>query len=45
MSATGGVVSKKNVKPGQIMQPGQPLLAIVPLEDIRMTANFKETQL
>jgi membrane fusion protein (multidrug efflux system) len=27
------------------VQPGQPLLAIVPLEDIWVTANFKETQL
>jgi membrane fusion protein (multidrug efflux system) len=44
-SATGGVVSKKNIEPGQIVQPGQPLLAIVPLEDIWVTANFKETQL
>jgi membrane fusion protein, multidrug efflux system len=43
--AVGGVVSKKNVEPGQIVQPGQPLLAIVPLEDIWVTANFKETQL
>jgi membrane fusion protein (multidrug efflux system) len=44
-SATGGVVSKKSIEPGQIVQPGQPLLAIVPLEDIWVTANFKETQL
>ena len=28
-----------------MIQPGQPLLAIVPLEDIWITANFKETQL
>ena len=41
-----GVISKKqNVQLGQIVQPGQPLLAIVPLEDIWVTANFKETQL
>ncbi len=44
-SPTGGVVSKKNVEPGQIVQLGQPLLALVPLEDIWVTANFKETQL
>jgi membrane fusion protein (multidrug efflux system) len=44
-SATRGVVSKKSVEPGQIVQPGQPLLALVPLEDIWVTANFKETQL
>jgi membrane fusion protein (multidrug efflux system) len=41
-----GVISKKqNVQLGQIVQPGQPLLAIVPLEDIWVTANFKETEL
>ncbi|MBZ5497476.1 MAG: HlyD family secretion protein [Acidobacteriia bacterium] len=44
-SPVSGVVSKKNVEPGQIVQPGQPLLALVPLEDIWVTANFKETQL
>ncbi|MGA2262019.1 MAG: HlyD family secretion protein [Acidobacteriota bacterium] len=44
-SATTGVVSKKNVEPGQVVQSGQPLLALVPLEDIWVTANFKETQL
>ncbi len=40
-----GVVSKKSVEVGQVVQPSQPLLAIVPLEDIWVTANFKETQL
>ena len=40
-----GIVSKKSVEPGQVIQPGQPLLAIVPLEDVWVTANFKETQL
>jgi membrane fusion protein (multidrug efflux system) len=41
-----GVVSKKqNVQLGQIVQPGQPLMAIVPLEDIWVTANYKENQL
>jgi membrane fusion protein, multidrug efflux system len=41
----GGVVSRKAVEVGQIVQPGQALLAVVPLEDIWVTANFKETQL
>ncbi|MBI1955540.1 MAG: HlyD family secretion protein [Acidobacteria bacterium] len=40
-----GVVSKRTVEVGQIVQPGQPLLVVVPLEDIWVTANFKETQL
>lgn len=40
-----GVVSRKSVTPGQVVQPGQPLLAIVQTDDIWITANFKETQL
>lgn len=40
-----GVVSSKNVEPGQIVQPGQGLMTIVPLNDVWVTANFKETQL
>jgi membrane fusion protein, multidrug efflux system len=40
-----GVVSKKSVNPGQVIQPGQPLLAIVQIDDVWVTANFKETQL
>src|SRR5438309_10539810 len=30
---------------GQVMQGGQPLLAIIPLDNVWVTANFKETQL
>jgi membrane fusion protein (multidrug efflux system) len=41
----GGVVSRKTVEVGQVVQPGQPLLALVPLDDIWVTANFKESQL
>jgi membrane fusion protein (multidrug efflux system) len=40
-----GLVSKKSVEMGQVVQPGQPLLAIVPLHDVWVLANFKETQL
>jgi membrane fusion protein (multidrug efflux system) len=40
-----GMVSRKTVEVGQIVQPGQPLMAVVPLEDVWVTANFKETQL
>jgi membrane fusion protein, multidrug efflux system len=39
------VVSHRSAEVGQVVQPGQPLLALVPLEDIWVTANFKETQL
>jgi membrane fusion protein, multidrug efflux system len=40
-----GMVSKKSVEIGQVIQGGQPLMAIVPLDEIWVTANFKETQL
>ncbi len=41
----GGVIGRKTVELGHRIQPGQSLLAIVPLDDIWITANFKETQL
>ncbi len=40
-----GIVSKRSVELGQVVQPGQPLMAIVDLSDIWVTANYKETQL
>jgi len=40
-----GVVSKKGLNPGQVVQAGQPLLALVQVDDVWVTANFKETQL
>ena len=40
-----GVVSKKAVEVGQVVQPGQPLMAIIPPENVWIVANFKETQL
>jgi membrane fusion protein (multidrug efflux system) len=40
-----GIVSRKSVEPGQVIQPGQPLMTIIPLENVWITANFKETQL
>src|SRR5881397_2139060 len=41
---SAGVVSKKSVEVGQLVQPGQPLMSVVPLEDVWITANLKETQ-
>jgi len=40
-----GVVGHKTVELGHRIQPGQSLLTVVPLDDIWVTANFKETQL
>ena len=45
MAPIDGVVTKKTIQLGQIMQPGQSLMTIVPLSDVWVTANFKETQL
>ena len=39
-----GHVTRKNVQPGQYVQVGQTMLAVVP-QDFWVTANFKETQL
>jgi membrane fusion protein (multidrug efflux system) len=40
-----GIVSKKGINVGQVVQAGQPLLALVQIDDVWVTANFKETQL
>jgi membrane fusion protein (multidrug efflux system) len=40
-----GVATHKQVEPGQIVQAGQGLLVVVPLQGVWVTANFKETQL
>jgi membrane fusion protein, multidrug efflux system len=40
-----GIIGRKTVELGQRIQPGQSLLAIVPPDDIWITADFKETQL
>jgi membrane fusion protein (multidrug efflux system) len=41
----GGIIGHKTVEIGHRVQPGQTLLMIVPVEDLWVTANFKETQL
>ena len=45
VAAVDGVVTRKSVEPGQIVQPGQGLMTVVQLQDVWVTANFKETQL
>ena len=40
-----GLVSDRTVEVGQNVSPGQELMKIIPLNDIWITANFKETQL
>jgi membrane fusion protein (multidrug efflux system) len=43
-AATGGVVSRRTVEVGQMLSPDKPLMAIVPLDDVWVVANFKEDQ-
>jgi len=40
-----GVIGQRTVRPGQYVETGMPLLAVVPLNDVYVVANFKETQL
>lgn len=40
-----GVVGKRDVRAGQYVVPGQPLLAVVPVAQAYVVANYKETQL
>jgi membrane fusion protein (multidrug efflux system) len=42
---TGGLVSKKSIQLGQLVQAGQTLFSIINDNSLYITANFKETQL
>ncbi len=44
-SPVSGTVAKRGVQLGQHVSAGAPLLAVVPLEDVWVDANFKESQL
>jgi membrane fusion protein (multidrug efflux system) len=44
-SPATGIIGKKTVEVGQNVSIGQELLQVVPLDDVWVTANFKETQL
>jgi membrane fusion protein (multidrug efflux system) len=45
LAPASGTIAAKNVEPNQLVQAGQPMLSVVPLEDIWITANMKETDL
>jgi membrane fusion protein, multidrug efflux system len=45
VAPASGVVGDKTVQVGQRVQPGEQLLTIVPVNDIWITADFRETQL
>ena len=41
----GGVIGARSVRVGQLVQPGQTMMVVVPLGETYVVANFKETQL
>ena len=43
-ASIAGRIGNKTVQPGQFLQPGTRTMSIVPLEQLYITANFKETQ-
>jgi membrane fusion protein, multidrug efflux system len=45
VAPASGVVGDKTVQVGQRVQPGEQLLTVVPLNDIWITADYRETQL
>ena len=45
VAAFDGMISQKTVEAGQLIQVGQPMMNLVPLNDIWVTANLKETQI
>jgi len=45
VAPVSGIVGKKTAEIGQNVSPGEQLMAVVPLDDVWVTANFKETQL
>lgn len=44
VAPVSGLVSQRKVETGQVVAAGQPLLAVVPLDDVWVVANFKESQ-
>src|ERR1700751_2878923 len=45
VAPVNGIVSNRTVEVGQNVAPGQELMKVIPLNDVWITANFKETQL
>jgi membrane fusion protein, multidrug efflux system len=45
LAPVGGMVSERGVRAGQYVRPGTQLIAVVPLENVWVVANYKETQL
>jgi membrane fusion protein (multidrug efflux system) len=45
IAPVSGIISNRTVEVGQNVTPGQELMKVIPLNDVWITANFKETQL
>ncbi|MDR3409440.1 MAG: HlyD family secretion protein [Formivibrio sp.] len=45
LAPASGIISKKAVEPGQMIQSGQTLMYLVPTENLWVNANLKETEL
>ena len=45
VSPIDGIIGRRSVEVGQQVQAGQELMSVVPLNDMWVTANYKETQL
>ena len=45
VAPVNGIVSNRTVEVGQNVAPGQELMKVINLDDVWITANFKETQL
>jgi membrane fusion protein (multidrug efflux system) len=45
VAPANGIITRKNLEPNQNIGAGQNLLTLVSLDDLWITANFKETQL
>ena len=44
-ASVAGRIGDKSVRTGQLVQPGQRLMSVVPTQDVYLVANFKETQI
>ncbi len=45
VAPVAGYVAQRSVQLGQRVAPGEPLLTVIPLQDVWLDANFKESQL
>jgi membrane fusion protein, multidrug efflux system len=41
----GGIIAKRQIQLGQLLQAGTPIMSVVPTEEVYIDANFKESQL